>query len=465
MSDGKQKLIRDVNFVLSECARIQGLVNLGNLKVIGSADFMSSLPHPNGRGQMLCGVAAAAIITELAKLALHRSRLSRRVGLMTARKELEKLFVYRFFTEQRDVDTKQIDRMLNAVAKMSRGYCVTITHLIPCHLMHSQEPALIKVGQVTFHNKSSINQLLIRKSRNADPKSEDSAYERRLLAKAIRYYRNFRWVAEVTISDCDAETSARLAQEAVTASLNCLHLLLGVNHSSRMRVGGADVRSNRSARITIGALDQLEPSVSFGYLGEVGFLNGWSEMLVTEDSQAWLNLFGIALEVTINPDLERPLCRRFVDALQWFGEAARDESAATKTVKYVTALERMLMTEERDDITSVVAERVAALCFTSEVSRLIWNERARDAYDLRSRLVHGSMSPGSLDLQEGSSNAASVASTALMHALCAFGEDALRDDRLRASDLADWFKRLVEWADREERAMEEHSSSLGVGLL
>ncbi|MNC56072.1 hypothetical protein D3C75_1056420 [compost metagenome] len=117
------------------------------------------------------------------------------------------------------------------------------------------------------------------------------------------------------------------------------------------------------------------------------------------------------------------------------------------------------MTDERDDIASLVSQRVAALCFSPEVSRDEWFNRSKAAYDLRSRLVHGSISPASLDLDEGAANAASVAQMALTRAIEAFGEDDLRHGRLRSGQLAKWFGEYMKWADKEEAAMNAHIAS------
>lgn len=62
-------------------------------------------------------------------------------------------------------------------------------------------------------------------------------------------------------------------------------------------------------------------------------------MLLDENFEHWRKLFSVALEAAVNPTLERTLSRRFLDAAQRFGEASRDESPATRTFKYVTALD------------------------------------------------------------------------------------------------------------------------------
>ncbi|PAV68051.1 hypothetical protein WR25_02503 [Diploscapter pachys] len=455
MRYSKEKLVEDAKFVVSECIRFQELVNLGSFKTIERIDHMASLPHPKGYGEMICGAAAAKIITRFAQEAAERGGLSKRVTLDNVRKKLAELFVLRFFKEKRDIDTKQIDRLFNSTVKASKTFVESITHLIPCHLMNSKEPESFTLGPVKFHNRLSITRkILSNRTTNTCSKDTDQGrHERYLLVKAIRYYRNFRWVAEVTISECDRPTSGRVAEEAVTSALNCLHLLLGVANSSRMQLGGLDVKGDSRAKLSIGKNGVLDPSLSFAYMGEVTYRDGWSEMLSTPRTLYWKNIFDVALEVTTDPDCDRPISRRFIDAAQWFGEAARDTSQATKIVKYVTSLERMLMTEERDDISSLVSQRVAALCFSPEVRREKWLNRTRAAYDLRSRLVHGSISPAALDLDEGAFNAGQVAEMALTRAIEAFGVEGLRHGRLKSDQLAKWFGAYMKWADKNEEAM------------
>lgn len=156
MSYSKEGLVNDAKFVVSECARIQILVNQGDLKSIGRLDHMASLPHPGGRGEMLCGAAAAAIITGFAKEAADRGGLSKRVSLANVRKELAYLFVIRFFKEEREIDTKQIDRLFSSTAKACQKYLEDITHFVPCHLMNAKDPCFFNMGPVKFHNRVSM---------------------------------------------------------------------------------------------------------------------------------------------------------------------------------------------------------------------------------------------------------------------------------------------------------------------
>lgn len=452
MSHSKEALVAHVRFVFEECLRLQNAILKEGLKDLPQHDMLFSLPHPSGTGTMLCGRAAARKITELAEEAAKRGNLSNRIELNTLRKEVSALLVTRFMNEHRSIDTKQIDRLLSTAAKNAEKQCVTLTHFIPCHLMNTNDPNRLAIGPVTFHNRTSFRTLLLKNARTRVESSDEKTrkFTRKLLSHAIRYYRNFQWMAEVEIANCDDASSARIAEEAVTAALDCLHMLLGARWTGRMCIGGANIRSDLRAKIVRTSVGELEPSVSTGGFGEITFSDGWSTTFIDADFKHFQSLFSVALEAVVCPDLERPLSRRFLDAAQWFGEACREKSPATRTVKFVTALERMLMTEERDDITSLVSERVAALCFDLNTTRAEWTEKAKAAYDLRSRLVHGSISPRAPEVKKGADIAAEVTEAALMRAIEAFGVDGLRSEGITSKKLASWFQHLRKWADDNE---------------
>lgn len=448
----KRAMLDDIAFVFSECARIANMVETDGIRSISRDDASFTLPHPRGDAQMYCGRAAHTKVAALVEEVARAGNLHGRVKTETLHEEVAQLLVSRFLKEARPLEIKQLDRLFNAASKAAQRHFVTRTHFVPCHLMNARQPARFQIGPVTFHSRASFRKILLadRRPRTDAAKSEKEASRRLMLARAIRYYRNFRWVASVEISNCDRDSSAALSNEAVTAALNCLHLLLGVHGTGAMRVGGLNISDDRRAKLTIKSDGILETSLSIAGFGEVGYADSWAQSLQNPDFQHFLALAAVALEVAVAPDLRRPLSRRFLDAVQWFGEACREDSSATRTVKFVTALERMLVTEERDDISSTIADRVAALCVVGEVSRDDWRRKAKSAYDFRSRLVHGSISPRDPEVQVGATAAAEVAEEALQRILDAIGVDGLRDEKITSRQLAKWFQDLLRWADDYE---------------
>jgi hypothetical protein len=224
-----------------------------------------------------------------------------------------------------------------------------------------------------------------------------------------------------------------------------LHLLFGAGHTKKMTIGGPAITRDKRGKISI-VDDDLSFSASYGGPGEVGFNDDWIGLLDNPDGRELLELCGVALEAAVDVSIERPLSDRFLDSVHWFGEAVRERSPAAKVIKYVTALERMFMTDERDNIADTVSQRIATFCSDPAVSgdfeRIA--AQARRVYDLRSKLAHGSMSPKDDAVYDGVRIGAQLGRDALLSGLTAFRSDGLRQEAVRSKQIAQWFQSWVE---------------------
>lgn len=105
MTNRKQQLIDDVSFIFTECVRVnEALQAPGGLKNLPKSDWMFELPHPSGKGKMMCGRAAAQRLEELARSAIRRSGLSRQVDLLAVRRMLGDILVRKFLKEKRGIE-------------------------------------------------------------------------------------------------------------------------------------------------------------------------------------------------------------------------------------------------------------------------------------------------------------------------------------------------------------------------
>jgi hypothetical protein len=458
MDQKEDQIADDIVFIFDECKRI---LDMGRdvFKHLPADEALFDLPHPSGQGKMLCGRAAAVRIEALATEAGRRTGISRRVEYQTLIKATKDLLVQRFLKEKRDLSRSQIDRFFSAIHRRAGATCTDLVQLIPCTLMTEQEPETIVVGPITFRNRASFRKVLISHLKNfqRDVTEEwKKEYSRSIMADAARFYRQFDWVAEVTISRCDPKTSRIVAERAVTSALDCLHLLFRAKHTYRMRVGGPALRTDSRAHLAISKDGKISSGTSREWAGQGNFPKGWSEQLSDPVLAFMLSLCGVALRAAIDPDAVRPISRRFLDAAQWFGEASRDDRPATQVVKYVTALERMVMTDEKDDIAKTVAERVAALCCDPKVNdRQKWRDDVHKIYDLRSRLVHGSLSPSDPTIESGAWLAACIGEEALMHALGSLGKEALETEQVSTKRLANWFTGVIDAVDRMASSVDQ----------
>lgn len=450
MANRKDALVADVAFIFEECARLNQLVKEGKFAELPREDAFCDLPHPTQNwpnGKMLCSRSGFDRLEFLTIMALRRANLEQRISLSSARKVLAEVLVRKFIREKRPVVIMHVDRALSETAKRCGRTCQDLTHFIPCHLMSPQSPTFFKIGPVRFLNQATFRRALAASIRANRKRGHQMT--RRSISQAIEYFSNFGWIAEVTVIGCDENVSRVTGATAALAALNCLHVLIGAGHSTKMTVGGPGMANDRRAGFTIKADGELSYMVSYGGQGNVGFDDNWMELFSSANAREIIANLGVALEQAVNPALRRPLSERLLGAMQWYGEAVRETSQGAKAVKYVTALERMVMTDEKDDIASLVSSRVAALCLDEPTveCRDKWRGEVRRAYEIRSRLVHGAVSPSSEIVFEGVRLGSQLARSTLLSAAKLLGEVGLRDEAATNRDLARWFDRLVHHVD------------------
>lgn len=446
----KLKLIEDVEFIFSEALRFKELerewLETKKAPEALKEGFLWEIPFPDDDKKKLpIGRTAMARLEGLAGLAARRAGIDRQIDVLTVRKPLAQALIRKFVLENRPIDVQHVERALSEAARKARDRLVTKTHFLPCHLMIAKQPTRFAIGPILFMRQSEFRSMVA--ERLWQKRSENRRHWLPI-RDVSQYYRTFGWVACVAVPDCDDRTSETVARSAVMAALNCLHLFFGPQYTGRMSVGGPAISRDRRGAFTLHD-DQLDFSATYGWPGEYGFQDDWTKFLEEPEGAILFPLFGIALEAAIDPRHERPLSDRFLDAAHWYGEAVRETSPAAKVIKYVTALERMLMTDEKDDITDIVSRRVAAFCFDPAVPSDFerWQRNAQRAYTLRSKLAHGSMSPRDPMVYEGVKLGGEVGRAALLSALSGIGPCGLRDEKIPKKKIADWFNGCTSHAE------------------
>jgi hypothetical protein len=262
----------------------------------------------------------------------------------------------------------------------------------------------------------------------------------------MRYYRGFRWFAEVTVERADAKRSEALARQAVSSALDCLQLIIGARNSQRMRIGGLPSHYERSAVLSLSPTGSLSYTSTTSYLGEVSLPDDWPTQLRDGEEADGCRRAGNAVAQILTAEAEHPIARRFLDAAQWFGEAVRDGSPSTRIIKFVTAIERLVLTGRFEDVAESVSDRVAALVTgVIEGQDFAENKAAfKRVYGIRSELVHGSISPSSAKVKQSLRLAADFAEYSLLRAL--HNWPAVSAQRTKGeAELHRWYEDLVCW--------------------
>jgi len=435
----------DIQAILEDLVRMQKLFREDRDAARAEMDPWLMFPHPSGNGMMMASKEAGRRVEKLAERARASLKLERRVTLQNVKSALKPELVKRFVTEGRDVSVSEADKLLSWSAKAAKRDCKDRTFYLPVRFTFTSEPEHLQLGPVALMTREFAGRKLAPSMRSwlreGDPKNRRRG-RRDHIQQALEYYRNFKWVAEVTIHGCDEKTAETAAQKAVQSALDILHIILSRRHTRKMRIGGPGLASDNQAGFVLVEGKGLTVSTSYGGFEEVGFADGWSAELKREDIAEMIRLAGIALNCRADLTISRPMSERYLDAAKWFGEAVRDPSMSSQAVKYVTAIERIVTAGKTEAIDETVAIRTADLLFHPEYSDL-WEEhysKARRAYKLRSDLVHGSISPHDEGVAITLSDCGSIAEDLLIATLCRFGDHALQFEQISNKRYAAWFE-------------------------
>src|SRR5205085_7777954 len=86
----------------------------------------------------------------------------------------------------------------------------------------------------------------------------------RLVGNTVEYFEQFKWIAIVSIPECDVTLSRERAERAIEASLDILKLFFGRTHGEPLRQGHSLGTPPKTAKLT----READGKLNFSY--------GWS---------------------------------------------------------------------------------------------------------------------------------------------------------------------------------------------
>jgi hypothetical protein len=383
-------------------------------------DAFCMIPHPDGRGQLSCGIEAARRFGTLADRVLeYEPQLAGRLSRSKTKDRVVAAFVQRVLREKREVDAGTAEQILRDVSEGCRASLRTAEHFVPCVLFLNGGPDEFSIGPVTFSRRVAFfrsRRASLKKSAQAGVQSHIERVERAveggfprdraatpeqsrrfirgLQARALKTFRQYPWIARVQVSECDHETGEEVAERVVALAINSMRVLLGARHTDRLRLAWSRSDALRTARIWSDSDGIFHVGIGSRADGPVGFEN-WYEGLTQSDGFE-LKVFGSALVPLVACAPVRHLQQRFLDAVNWFGDAATDPEPTASVVKYVSAIERVVFGAWQGDRkrTENFVSRLEALgaVYNCEGRKTVGAD-AREVYKARSSLLHGAVSP------------------------------------------------------------------------
>ena len=448
MSQSKQNL-EDVEFITERAIYflklLQNPVERRKHFETNRMDAFCTLNHPE-RGMMICGADAHNRFYQMARRWLDSQKNEKAKTLPKDFVEaLKDCYVQKFLVNEEEMNVSNAQQMLSRAYKTVKRKRQSLTHLVPCVLFSDKEPRSFQVGPVEFlhkdefrlryHDKveASRERIKVRhqervrekvadgtvREENAMSESDSADFSNRMVDSVMDFYHDYSWIAVISVGACDNDVSQQKALRAVNGALNVLKLLFGRQHTNRIRVAYSSGLAGRSGKLTQSPDGELMLSASFGSGCDHSLGEGWLNIL-TENCKYHFEQTSKALSLSMDLEGNAYLALRFMDALRWFGDAVSESDPAYQIVKYISALELLTVTgiEENRGVTDVVTTRTAM--FYSDAEKVPYEEAKRlvgKLYDLRSNLLHGSISPFDSKISSFTEQAHKVAQSALLMGL------------------------------------------------
>lgn len=342
------------------------------------------------------GRAAYERLWALVEDSVARSVFHRRIDLdrtfRHAAEQFGKTFLHRDLTV---LEEPELRALFTVWIEEAGAECGPRTEFIPCHVELSGVDELA-IGPVVFRPRAQARaRLRALLDDHVAQHGEAGRLDSREEVEA--YFGNFSDIAEVTVPNCDRKTARLVAQQVVQSALDFLHAWAGAAHTRRMRGGGHSLAADKRASLATNAAGRTEIGYEISWHGANVSDEAWAGL--QSDGTTLTGPVGVALTAVLERRTPELLADRFLDACGWYGDASRELIPAAAAVKFVTAMERLLWTGEGRGVTQRIADRAAALCFSVETWDLPeQTAQIKDAYDLRSALLHGRISKSSSDV-------------------------------------------------------------------
>lgn len=315
--------------------------------------------------------------------------------------------------------------------------------IVPFIASHKEEfSQVLKVGKATVYSRDSFLRNTSSKLRQNEM-ADDYRYN-----EIADHYEKFLWFIEVPVPAVyDSNLAVNIAQRIATLILNLFHLKISASHSDKMKVG-FEFDSPQTSSYVILSEQGGEPFCirSKGARGNVGFKEAFLDIFHVDSPSKLLEIISRSVDLSLQLRNSYPFNNRLVEAMHWYGEGVREKSITVAVVKYVTALERLLTFNEHGEIKRRICNRATVLLINSGFAHVseadIVKKDIAKIYELRSKIVHGSISPTSSSLDVSIRDIESICRKTIYSFAVAIGHSLNSSDK--ESKLQSWLTGLVE---------------------
>jgi Apea-like HEPN len=385
-----RKDFRDYEFILKEMEQVLGMTGPELIAYYNAhqEDALYTLPRNDGRGHLPFTRKGEVHFYEIARRGLRAmGSQGEKYELQAVVDALKSAFMEGDENEP-PVTPENAHEIFEGVTEQLGNNFEALTHHIPCVIIAHDHPQQFNIGPVRFARQDVFfreNEATLRKT------FEEPGYGWGFEALKS-FFRQFSWVAEVTISAAEQKVSTYRARKIVQVALDILKAVVGSRRGAGIRQAYDHGMPSQIASLNSAAGKGFSPS--WGSRSHDAVLTeNWHELISTlpfwEISKSILQTYSDSWELPVEPH------QRFLDALQWHGEGVSDPEPSSRAIKYWIAVERLASLRSNDTVT-----RKAALLSCDDLKQFSNQfEKCQRLYTKRCAIVHGSASRDSIEIE------------------------------------------------------------------
>lgn len=422
----------DTEFIIQEIIRFKKFINEGRLSEFSTYDFFSNLPAKDGRGSIICGREANKRFYSIAERAISKSpELKGKILSSELVPLLKEAFSRRIIQSNTGVTDVEITKMVRDAKYAARKKLSDITFFIPCVLSADSQKDNFSIGPVNFLSTEAACEQLA-KLPTEHPKTD--------LDSALEYYKNFEWIAKITINQCSPDVASSKAGQILESIFDSLTAIFTISKSEGMGFENTSTSPKKTFSVTLKNGENIRVVSHFSWK-QHRLSDNWLCSINDLGYGEFLDSVGRMLQPDIYDNTKYLLARRFLNSLRWFGDAAQDQNLGARIVKFTVAIENLLLTGNSKKKTQIFIQRGHAL-FTGR-NTAIDHQAKRDLewlYNIRSDIVHGRKPYNSVTMSD-SLKAEDLCRYSLFYAIQFFQQIGLGNEK----DLEKNFNELIKF--------------------
>ncbi|MEZ7197737.1 hypothetical protein [Pseudodesulfovibrio karagichevae] len=416
-----QALVEKALFVVNEINRIQAAIQKSRdaWKELDQWDVFADVPHPSGRGTLICGREAHLALCDIVRAYGCNKYKNQNVDISTIIKPFKKEFSKRFLSGELELNERYLSRVLHRVFQKAVDELVATTHFFPCRLYIPKDSDSIHIGPVQFkpasqfwkeyrnNRDSSIEQNVQDVLGNWKKLSDEgypnvsNSYEDALqliesLEKdVLEGLEAAEWIASSEVAPSSPNISRQIAQDNVETAIAIMKLAFGADFSQMFEVGTPPSGLTTPKLTMIDGKYEYAMSKQWNNRSEP---KNFREVIHSNQVQFLFGQVACLLKAKSNHDQLDDLSVKLIYSLNKFSEAVRGISPEYSVLNYVIATETMLLPKKRDDndITKTYAYRAAALAAEKDDDFSDLYTLFMKAYAARSAIAHGNIEASSI---------------------------------------------------------------------